>query len=145
MPHFKLETIYLVPPFAGTDLVMMKRSQTFSPSAPVDGWFTTSAITWRTTLHIKLENYTSPKKIFNQPQVLKRGIVIVLAGHHPSTEADGENVRDRVIISKSVPAKVGTKLAKIGVYVTVFFCQIHLYKVWRCYCTRSYFQFSQIT
>ena len=46
--------------------------------------------------------------------------MIVLAGHHPSTEADGENVRDRVIISKSVPAKVGTKLAKIDVLACFF-------------------------
>ena len=96
-------------------------------------------MTWtRHTKSTHLRIHIRPKKIFKQPYVLKRGIVIVLAGHHPSTEADGENVRDRVIISKSVP-KVGTKLAKIDV-LACFFCQIYLYKVWRCYCTRSYIQ-----
>ena len=39
--------------------------------------------------------------------------VIALVVNHPSIGADGENVRDGVIIRKSVPAKVETKLAKI--------------------------------
>ena len=47
---------------------------------------------------------------------LSWGIVIVLAGHHPLTGADGKNVWGHAILSKSVPEKVGTKLAEIDVF-----------------------------
>ena len=62
----------------------------------------TLKLLWKETVWVK------PKEVLQKTIGSK-------AGHHPSTRPDGENVRERVIISKSVPAKVGTKLAKIDV------------------------------